>query len=155
MPTPWKMPPLIKVYEALGALGDGRVRIIDAEHAQVTSSAGDKTYDVESRAGGRELSSSDNASYWQGYVGYPAIAVLLRRGLISLPASAPAALTGILWNELNRRFKRDYAKTLAEIESRLKQAGRDPGAVRAEAEAVLRALSALAPYRGKRLRPAR
>jgi len=155
MPTPWKMPPLIKVYEALGSLGDGRVRIIDEEHALVTSSEGDRTYEVESRDGGRELSSSDNASYWQGYVGYPAIAVLLRRGLIPLPAGAPDALAGIPWNELNRRFKRDYSKTLAEVELRLKQAGHDPDAVRAQAEAVLQALRALAPYRGKRLRPAR
>jgi len=25
--TQWKIPPLVKVYEALGAIGDGRVRI--------------------------------------------------------------------------------------------------------------------------------
>ncbi len=155
MPTPWKMPPLIKVYEALGALGDGRVRIVDAEHATVTSSGGDKTYDVETRDGGRELSSNDNASYWQGYVGYPAIAVLLCRGIIPPSPGARDALAGIPWSELNHRFKRDYAKTLAEVESRLKQAGRDPDAIRAEAEAVMRALRELAPYRGKRLRPAR
>jgi hypothetical protein len=155
MPTPWKMPPLIKVYEALGSLGDGRVRIIDEEHALVTSSEGDRTYEVETRDGGHELSSSDNASYWQGYVGYPAIAVLLRRGLIPLPPGARDALAGIPWNELNRRFKRDYSKTLAEVERKIEQAGHAPDAVRAEAEAVLRALRALAPYRGKRLRPAR
>ena len=155
MPTPWKMPPLVKVYEALGALGDGRVQIIDDEHALVASSEGDKTYEVKTRDGGRELSSSDNASYWQGYVGYPAIAVLLFRGIIPLPAGASYALAGIPWNELNRRFKRDYAKTLAEVESRLKQAGHDPDEIRAEAEAVMRALRALAPHRGKRLRPAR
>jgi len=155
MPTPWNMPPLIKVYEALGALGDGRVRIVDEEHAQVTSSEGDKTYQVESRASGREVSSNDNASYWQGYVGYPAIAVLMRRGFIPAPAKAAQALAGIPWNELNRRFKRDYSKTLAEIERKLKQTGHDPGAIRAEAEAVMEALRSLAPYRGKRLRPAR
>ncbi|MEA2679655.1 MAG: hypothetical protein QOK03_1377, partial [Candidatus Binataceae bacterium] len=36
------MPPLAKVYEALGALGDGRVRIEDARRASVTSSDGAK-----------------------------------------------------------------------------------------------------------------
>lgn len=149
------MPPLIKVYEALGALGDGRVRILDKEHAQVTSSAGDKTYQVETRNEGREVSSNDNASYWQGYVGYPAIAVLLHRGSIPMPAKAAQALAGIPWNELNRRFKRDYAKTLAEVERKLKQAGHDPHEIRAEAEAVMEALRSLAPYRGKRLRPPR
>ena len=153
MPTPWKMPPLIKVYEALGALGDGRVRILDEEHAHVTSSGGDKTYQVENRDDGREVSSNDSASYWQGYVGYPAIAVLLCRGLIPMPAKAAQALAGIPWNELNRRFKRDYSRTLAEVERKLKQAGRDPDAIRAEAEVVLEALRSLAPHRGKRLRP--
>lgn len=153
MATPWKMPPLIKVYEALGALGDGRVRILDEEHAQVTSSEGDKTYQVETRHDGREVSSNDSASYWQGYVGYPAIAVLLRRGLIAIPAKATQALAGIPWNELNRRFKRDYSKTLAEVEGKLKQAGYDPDAILAEANAVLEALRSLAPHRGKRPRP--
>jgi len=71
----WKMPPLIKVYEALGALGDGRVRIVDSRRALVTSSDGTKTYEVETSEDGREISSNDNASYWQGYLGYPAIAV--------------------------------------------------------------------------------
>ncbi len=155
MPTPWKMPPLIKVYEALGALGDGRVRILDEEHAQVTSSEGDKTYQVEIGNDGREVSSNDNASCWQGYVGYPAIAVLMHRGFLPMPAVAARALAGIPWNELNHRFKRDYAKTLAEVERELMQAGHDPVAIRAEAEAVMEALRSSAPYRGKRLRPPR
>ncbi len=155
MPIQWKMPPLIKVYEALGALGDGRVRILDDDHAQVTSSERDKTYQVETGNDGREVSSNDNASYWQGYVGYPAIAVLMRRGSIPMPAKAAEALAGVPWNELNHRFKRDYAKTLAEVERRLKQAGRDPDEIRADAEAVMEALRSLAPYRGKRLRPPR
>lgn len=149
------MPPLIKVYEALGALGDSRVRILDEEHAQVTSSEGDKTYQVEIRNGGREVSSNDNASYWQGYVGYPAIAVLLHRGLIPAPAKAAQALAGIPWNEMNQRFKRDYSKTMAEVERKLKQDGHDPVAIRADAEAVMEALRSLVPYRGKRLRPPR
>ncbi len=80
--TPWKIPPLIKAYEALGAIGDGRVRIEDDRRATVTSSDGSKTYEVETSADGREIASNDNASYWQGYVGYPAIAVLIARGLL-------------------------------------------------------------------------
>ncbi|MGH7917413.1 MAG: hypothetical protein ACREQE_08080, partial [Candidatus Binataceae bacterium] len=65
----WKMPPIAKVYEALGALSDGRVQIESATHARVTSSAGDKVYEVESTTDGRTISSNDNASYWQGYLG--------------------------------------------------------------------------------------
>ena len=35
---PWKMPPLAKIYEAFGAIGDGRVQFEDEQHARVLSS---------------------------------------------------------------------------------------------------------------------
>jgi hypothetical protein len=147
------MPPLIKVYEALGALGDGRVRIVDSRRALVTSSDGSKTYEVETSEDGREISSNDNASYWQGYLGYPAIAVLLARGLYRPPANVTDALAGIPWKTLNRKFKNDYAKTLAEVDKELEQSGHDPDAVRSEAESVLSFIRKLVPVRAKRSRP--
>jgi hypothetical protein len=150
----WKMPPIIKVYEALGAIGDGRVRIEDSRRALVTSSDGVKTYEVEVSEDGREISSNDNASYWQGYLGYPAIAVLLARGFYRPPANVTDALAGIPWKTLNRKFKNDYAKTLAEVDKELEQSGHDPDAVRSEAEAVLSFVRRLGPVRGKRSRPA-
>ncbi len=151
--TQWKMPPLVKVYEALGAIGDGRVRIEDGRRATVTSSDGSKTYEVETSADGCEITSNDNASYWQGYVGYPAIAVLLARGFYRPPANVTGALARIAWKELNRKFRNDWGRTIAEVEKELEQAGHDPGAVRSEAEAVLSFLRALRPVRGKRSRP--
>jgi hypothetical protein len=151
--TAWKMPPLAKIYEALGAVGDGRVRLLDDTRARVTSSEGDKTYDVEVSEDGREISSNDNASYWQGYVGYPPIAVMLARGLYRPPGSVVDALAGIPWKELNRRFRNDYAKTLAEVARQLEAAGHDPDAVRSEAEAILAWLRKLKPYRGRLVRP--
>ena len=42
----WKMPPLAKVYEALTAVADGRVTLLDDTHARVQSSDRRKTYDV-------------------------------------------------------------------------------------------------------------
>jgi hypothetical protein len=148
------MPPIIKVYEALGAIGDGRVRIMDSRRALVTSSDGVKTYEVEVSEDGREISSNDNASYWQGYLGYPAIAVLLARGFYRPPANVTDALAGIPWKTLNRKFKNDYTKTLAEVDKELEQSGHDPDAVRSEAEAVLSFVRRLGPVRGKRSRPA-
>jgi hypothetical protein len=149
----WKMPPIIKVYEALGAIGDGRVRIVDSRRALVTSSDVVKTYEVEISEDGREISSNDNASYWQGYLGYPAIAVLLARGFYRPPANVSDALAGIPWKTLNRKFKNDYTKTLAEVDKELEQSGHDPDAVRSEAEAVLSFVRRLGPVRGKRSRP--
>ncbi|MGH7843444.1 MAG: hypothetical protein ACREQT_18245 [Candidatus Binataceae bacterium] len=149
----WKMPPLIKVYEALGAIGDGRVQLVEAERATVASSDGLKTYDVE--IDGRTVSANDNASYWQGYLGYPAIAVLLARGAVSFARETADALRGIPWKELNRRVRNDYARTLAEVARILDARGADPTLVHAECETILAALRELAPLQGARRRPAR
>jgi hypothetical protein len=153
MPERWKMPPLIKVYEAMGALGDGRVRMLEDGRAEVTSSEGDKTYEVEISGDNREISSNDNASYWQGYLGYPAIAVLLARGLYRPPANVIDALADIPWKELNRKFRNDYDQTLAALNKTVEENGHDPDAVRMEADAVMEAVKELAPFRGKRRRP--
>jgi hypothetical protein len=151
--TEWEIPPLVKAYEALGAVGDGRVRIVDDAHAVVTSSSGRKNYQVETSAGGREVSSNDNASYWRGYLGYPAIAVLIERGFYRAPANVTDALAGIPWHEINRRNRNDYAKTVAEVEKFIEENGHDPDAVRSEAEALLDYLRKLKPRRGTRRRP--
>lgn len=147
------MPPIAKVYEALSAIGDGRVHIVDALHASVTSSDGGRTYRVETSADGREISSDDNASYWQGYLGYPAIAVMIARGLCHPGPEVLRALGGIPWKELNRRFHNDYELTLAEVMQRARERGYDPATIRAEAEAVLAAIREFAPRRGARRRP--
>jgi hypothetical protein len=151
----WEMPPLAKIYEAIGALGDGRVRLEDERHASVVSSDRSKTYQVELSADGREISANDNASYWQGYIGYPAIAVILKRGLCPVQAEAMSALTGIPWNELNRRFRNDYSRTISEVMRRAEARGFDSKMIAAEAEAVLVKLREFAPLRGPRRRPAR
>ena len=153
MAEAWKMPPAIKIYEALGAIGDGRVRLEDEHHALVTSSEGDKTYAVEISDDGREISCNDNASYWQGYLGYPAIAVLLMRGLYRAPANVIDALVDIPWKEINRRFTNDHDKTLAEVNEIVEASGHDPDAVASEVESIMDVLTKLAPMRGKRRRP--
>src|SRR5579864_2660968 len=118
---PWKMPPIAKVYEAIGALGDGRVAMKDSTQASVKSSDSSKTYEVELSDDGREISSNDSASYWQGYLGYPAIAVMLARGLYSPRADVVKALSGIPWKELNTRFRNNYDHTIAEVLQRAEQ----------------------------------
>jgi hypothetical protein len=153
----WQMPPPIKVYEAIGAIGDGRVRAIDDSDApnawEIGSSDGIKTYRVEISADGREISSNDNASYWQGYLGYPAIAVLIARGALRASAEATRMLAGIPWKELNRRFKNDYERTAAEVARIVAERGGDFDAIRAEAASILDALAALGLERGARRRP--
>ncbi len=148
----WGMPPPIKVYEAIGAIGDGRVRAIDNSDPprvwEVVSSDGAKKYRVEISADGREISSNDNASYWQG-------AVLIARGTPHASATATRMLAGIPWKELNRRFKNDYTRTTAEVARIVAERGGDFDAIRAEAASILEALAALAPLQGARRRPPR
>ena len=69
-----KLPPEEKVYEAFSAIGDGRVEMHDG-FAVVRSSDGSRQYTVE--WDGNKYTSDDSATFWQGYPGYPVIAVLL------------------------------------------------------------------------------
>src|SRR5512146_1910807 len=153
------MPPPIKVFEAIGAIGDGRVRALDETTPptawEVSSSDGTKRYRVEVSADGREISSNDNASYWQGYLGYPAIAVLMARETLHASAEAIRALAGIPWKKLNRRFKNDYARTTAEVARIAAERGGDFDAIVAEAATILDTMAALALERGARRRPPR
>jgi hypothetical protein len=79
---------------------------------------------------------------------------MLARGVLRANPAAIKALTEVPWKELNRRFRNDYAKTIAEVEARIAAHGGDPAAVRGEVDSVMRALEALAPLRGgRRARP--
>ena len=80
-----KLPPIAKVYEAWSAVADGRVKLHpDERRATVTSSNGEKEYTVSWDEDGAAYSSNDNATYWQGYAGYPVIAVLMEQGALPL-----------------------------------------------------------------------
>ena len=72
-----KLPPVEKAFEAYSALADGRVEMHD-DYALVDSSDGAKTYEVSWQ--GDTYASTDNGTYWQGYAGYPVIAVLIMQG---------------------------------------------------------------------------
>lgn len=113
MSKPWKLPPAIKIFEALGAVADGRVEIINDFQARVRSSSGNKTYDVAFNPETRELSVNDNSSYYQGYVGYPAFAFLMMKDLLPFDEKLSEALKGIHWKQLNQENKNDFDKTVA------------------------------------------
>lgn len=72
-----KFPPIEKILEAYTAIADGHVKL-ENDQALVTSSNEAKTYIVTFHD--NTYTSNDNASYWQGYLGYPGIAVLMLQG---------------------------------------------------------------------------
>ena len=125
-----KIGPIEKVYEAYSVITDGRVAISEAS-AEVRSSNGAKTYTVTWN--GNTYTSNDSASYWQGYPGYPIIAVLMLRGRVTLDKTVAALFAGINWTELNQQYKRDYSAAVDHI---IKEHGYNPKLIHAAAEKV-------------------
>mgnify|MGYP003623413141 CR=1 FL=1 len=117
-----KPPPLEKIPEAYSVIADERIEI-GGGRATVKSSEGKKTYLVE--WDGDVYSANDNATYWQGYPGYPIIAVLLLQERLPYNREDAFAFKGINWKKLNAAHKNNYAAALAEVLNRLKAEGID------------------------------
>ena len=107
----WKHPPLIKIYESLGAVADGRVEKT-GKCAKVYSSTRNKYYDVNYDPEKQLIMTNDNGSYWKDYLGYPAIAYLMTIGVLSYEENIGDLLKGIAWKDINQKFKNDFEKTL-------------------------------------------
>ena len=104
-----KMPPAQKVLEAFTAIADERVTMGDHE-AKVDSSDDAREYTV--RWQDEAYASSDPATYWQGYPGYPVIAVLLMQGKLPMDRRIISYMSDIPWHNLNDAHKRDYQAAL-------------------------------------------
>jgi len=109
----WKTPPKIKIYEALGCIGDKRIKSED-NGAKVFSSSRGKFYSIE-YDGLNAIMCNDNGSYWVGYLGYPSIAFLMLKGKIKYNPKFTDTLKDIAWKDINVKFKNDYEKTEAHI----------------------------------------
>lgn len=136
-----KMPPKEKIYEAWSALADQRLRQTGPDHYEVDSSDRTSTYTVV--RSGSTYASDDKATYWQGYPGYPVLAVLMTEGLLPVSESTVHWFAGIPWKKINQVHKRDYAAAAEEVLSELAGKGADPAALRAEMEACFSRLAGL------------
>lgn len=110
----WAHPPIIKIYEALGAIADGRIKVF-GNSAKVYSSSGNKFYSVDYAPDSSSIMVNDNASFYKGYLGYPAIAFLLMIGELNYSSTIAEELKDIAWKDINQKFKNDFNKTLAFI----------------------------------------
>ena len=106
----WILPPKIKVHEALGAIGDERIKV-NGNEAEVFSSSKGKSYTVKYEPETNSIMANDNGSYWKGYLGYPSIAFLMLNGRIKYNPKYAEGLKGIAWKDLNTNFKNDFRKT--------------------------------------------
>lgn len=145
----WKLPPKEKIYEALSAIADNRVQIIAPGSAEVISSSRDKRYSVEWSPDMTKISSNDNASYWQGYLGYPVVAVLLATGKIAFRPEIANPLAGIAWKDLNTKFKKDYSKAVQSVLESIEVGGGNINKIKEEVESIYAQLSQLKLERGQ------
>ena len=108
-------PPKAKIYEALSAVLDGRVEVVGPQRAVVSSSSGENRYTVTWSEDLSAFGSSDKATIFQGYIGYPIIAVLLQIGMLDFDAGLASPLKGVNWKKINADFRRDYDRAVDSV----------------------------------------
>lgn len=119
LPTVMKrLPPIEKIYEALTAIADRRVqfdsdRSLAEGSAHVTASSSSKCYDVNWDL--NTYSSNDNGTYWQGYPGYPVIAVLMLQGKLPYDEMLGRQLANVKWKEVIHRHGNNYREAVSEV----------------------------------------
>jgi hypothetical protein len=121
--TPWKLPPKEKIYEAYSVLADERCTMISDHKAIISSSDGSKSYTLtwseEPGINYFKVNSNDNASRFQGYIGYPVIALLMVLDKIEFDRDILSHFKDINWHNLNKQFKRNYTQAVESVLAQL------------------------------------
>ncbi|MEM4718298.1 MAG: hypothetical protein QXE81_06040 [Desulfurococcaceae archaeon] len=102
-------PPRIKVLEAIGALGDNRLKTLSNTSCIVRSSMGDRDYKVvliQVENNVFRVYSNDNGTIHRGYIGYPILSFMMKRDLLPIDGEIMRAMTGIPWKELNEKYQK-------------------------------------------------
>lgn len=134
------MPPVAKIYEAFSVLADGRIKL-EENKATITSSNDEKQYTVVWNE--NEITSNDNATVWQGYPGYPVIAVWLMKNRISYQKDIIKYFKNINWHEINKQNKRDYQKGIEDILNALREDNIDTEKIEEEVNRIYLAIENL------------
>lgn len=135
-----KLPPIEKIHEAYSAIADKRV-VLKENEAEVSSSDLTKTYLVKWKD--EVYSSNDNASYWQGYVGYPIIAVLMLQGKLPLNQEIAMYFQGINWKKINTQYKNKFSEAVSQIMEGLKEKEIDCNKIEEEIQKVYQEIGRL------------
>jgi len=100
-----KIPPRIKILEALGSIADKRIIVLDEKRAKVISSEKNKEYFVYLDLEKNVVFSDDNGTKLKGYIGYPIIAFLMIKGVLPFDERIASVLYQIPWKRLNEKYK--------------------------------------------------
>ena len=120
-----RLPPRIKILEALGAIADDRIKLLNDRKARVVSSDGSREYSVYVDLEKGVAYSSDNGTKLRGYIGYPIIAFLMLKGALPYDPDIAKAMKGIPWRMLNERYRR-YAIVETIVKEKARKMGIDP-----------------------------
>ncbi len=141
-----KLPPKIKIYEALWAIADGRLEIFwpEKNEGKCYSSSWNKYYIIKYDALSHAIMTNDNGSYRKWYLWYPAIAFLMERWIIPYDAHYSEALKNIAWKDINQKFANDFDKTTEYILAMLSKNGIDTQKFLQEIDTIYAAIQSLA-----------
>ncbi len=135
-----KMPPIAKIYEAFSVLADERIKL-EENKAIITSSNYEKQYTVIWNE--NEITSNDNATFWQGYPGYPIIAVWLVNNKITYDKDITKNFKNINWHDINKQNKRDYQKGIEDILNTLAEKNIDTEKIEEEVDQIYQSIENL------------
>ncbi|MDR0607496.1 MAG: hypothetical protein LBG52_03955 [Candidatus Peribacteria bacterium] len=120
------LPPKLKLYEALGALADERVELdgllMDQGKVHSASTPG-RVYEIHYNSSTNVIASDDSGSLHQGYLGYPAIAFLLKIGKLPYNPRFLLRLRGIDRNDIKQKVHKHHEETLRLLLGTLFQQG--------------------------------
>jgi hypothetical protein len=99
---------------------------------------------------------NDNASYWAGYLGYPAVAFLLMKGVIDYNPKFASALKDIPWKDINQKFRNNHQRTENYVKEILASRNISVNELEAEVDRIYEQLKQLKLEKlGKRIPPPR
>jgi hypothetical protein len=140
-----KIPPRIKVLEALGSIADRRVIVLDEKRAKVISSEKDREYFVYLDLEKNVAFSNDNGTKLKGYIGYPIIAFLMIKRVLPFDEKIANALSQIPWKKLNEKYK-NYSIVEKIVKDIAKKRGIEINLLEKFIEEVMRKISKLSLF---------
>ncbi|MDR0860263.1 MAG: hypothetical protein LBO09_04780 [Candidatus Peribacteria bacterium] len=140
------LPPKIKIYEALGAIADERVELdglLENQGKVHSASTPGKIYLIQYNPEKNQIISNDSGSLNQGYLGYPAVAFLLKIGKLNCDHRFLSRLKGIDRNGIKQKVHKHHEETLRLLLGQLFQQGYEVDDLVREVEQIFQQLGEL------------